>query len=44
MLVPQIGMADLRFDFFSMNKGKRYMPTGIFYSYWAYRKNPKGGT
>ena len=42
MLVPQIGMAHLRFDFFSMNKGKKYRPTGTFSSYWASRKKPNG--
>ena len=43
MLVPQIGMARLRLDFFSINKNKRYMGTGAFYSYWASIKKPKGG-
>ena len=43
MLVPQIGMARLRLDFFSINKNKRYMATGAFYSYWASIKKPKGG-
>ena len=39
LLVPEIGMAHLIFDFFSMNKGKRYMPrTGTFYSYLAPEK------
>ena len=45
LLVPQTDVAKLRFAFFSMNKDKRYMPTGTFYSYWASRKKPKrGGT
>ena len=44
VLVSQIGMAHIRFDFFSMSKGKRYMSAGTFYLYLASRKKlkPKG--
>ena len=40
---PQPGKKNLTFDFFfSINKDKRYMPTGTLYSYWTSMKNPKG--
>ena len=42
LLVPQTGMAHLRLDLFLMNKDMRYMPTGTFYSHWAFRKKSKG--